>query len=122
MVFKEFMGRKHNLKLRININKYSPRQASLACADDAKRLFKRFFEKSFAKMMFFMFAQKNQKAVFFGTPRPKKYLQLSLSAFCVNVGFSRMPRQSSPKMSTPPASGEPPSFIGLRLTPLSSFA
>jgi hypothetical protein len=36
-------------------------------------LLNRFFEKSFAKMMFFMFAQKNQKAVFFGTPRPKKY-------------------------------------------------
>jgi len=32
------------------------------------------FSKKLRKNMFFMFAQKNQKAVFFGTPRPKKYL------------------------------------------------
>jgi hypothetical protein len=66
-------------------------------------------------MMFSMYAQENQKAIFLAPQDPKK--PTVDFTFCENLGLIRMPRQSSPKMSTPPASGEPPSFIGLRLTP-----
>ena len=45
------------------------------------------------------------------------YAHLSIYNFVKDFIENNMPRQSSPKMSTPPASGEPPSFIGLRLTP-----
>ena len=64
-----------------------------------------------------MKVMKFQKAALFGNSKTQKIPTTYLTAFCVSVGFGRMTRQSSPKMSTPPASREPPSFIGLRLIP-----
>jgi len=52
--------------------------------------------------MFFMFAQKNQKAYFLAPQDPKNTHHSNNTIFDANSGFGRMPRQSSPKMSTPP--------------------
>jgi len=79
------------------------RRASLACEYANTS---RFLVKSLAKR-YSLCLHKRIRKRFFGTPRPKK----ADKPLSFNVDYSRMPRQSSPKMSTPPASGKPPHLL-----------
>jgi len=75
---KEVFGREKNIIWSYLLILTSTVLGALRAPAPTTLILERFLEKSYAKTLFFMFAQKNQKAVFFGTPRPKKHLQHTL--------------------------------------------
>jgi hypothetical protein len=68
--------------------------------------FKRFLEKSFAKMRSLCLHKRTKKPYFLAPQDPKNTVKREFI-----VGFTRLPSQSSPKMSTPLASKETPHLL-----------